>query len=54
MRMAEERGGGVDLGFFNGDVPAWDLEREFYEFELESRFFPSKVRTRSVADPDLT
>jgi len=41
--MAEERGGGVDLGFFNGDVPAWDLEREFDDFELESRFFPSKV-----------
>ena len=38
--MAER---GVDLGFFNGDVPAWDLEKDFEDFELQSRFFPSKV-----------
>ena len=33
----------VDLGFFNGDYPPWGTEKEFQEFELESRYFPSKV-----------
>jgi len=33
----------VDLGFFNGDYKPWDLEKEFKDFELESRYFPSKV-----------
>eukprot|EP00088_Acartia_fossae_P048159 TRINITY_DN5247_c0_g1_i1.p1 TRINITY_DN5247_c0_g1~~TRINITY_DN5247_c0_g1_i1.p1 ORF type:complete len:359 (+),score=42.81 TRINITY_DN5247_c0_g1_i1:37-1113(+) len=36
----------VDLGFFNGDFPAWDLEKDFEDFELCSRFFPSKVGGR--------
>lgn len=35
---------GVDLGFFNGDYPPWDLERDYEDFELQSRHFPSKVR----------
>ena len=33
----------VDLGFYNGDYPAWGLEKEFESFEVESRYFPSKV-----------
>ena len=33
----------VDLGFFNGDFKPWNLGREFDDFELESRYFPSKV-----------
>lgn len=33
----------VDLGFFNGDYKPWGLEKEFNDFELESRHFPSKV-----------
>jgi len=33
----------VDLGFFNGDFPDWSLEKEFDDYELESRYFPSKV-----------
>ncbi|XP_023327260.1 programmed cell death protein 2 isoform X2 [Eurytemora carolleeae] len=33
----------VDLGFFNGDYPPWGTEKEFQEFELESRYFPSKI-----------
>ena len=34
----------VDLGFFNGDFEPWDLEKEYEEYEVESRYFPSKVR----------
>jgi len=33
----------VDLGFFNGDFEPWDCEKDFEDFELESRYFPSKV-----------
>jgi len=33
----------VDLGFYNGDYPAWGAEREYESFEVESRYFPSKV-----------
>jgi len=36
-------GQNVDLGFFNGDYPGWQLEKTFEDFELESRHFPSKV-----------
>jgi hypothetical protein len=34
----------VDLGYFNGDYPAWDLEADFDAWELSSRHFPSKVK----------
>ncbi len=33
----------VDLGFYNGDYPAWGAEKEYESFEVESRYFPSKV-----------
>ena len=40
----------VDLGFFNGDYPPWDTEKEFQDFELESRYFPSKVYRHFFSD----
>jgi hypothetical protein len=36
----------VDLGYFNGDYPAWDLEADYEAWELSSRHFPSKVGGR--------
>jgi len=33
----------VDLGFFNGDFKPWGLEKDYDDFEVESRYFPSKV-----------
>ena len=36
----------VDLGFFNGDFKPWGLEKDYDDFEVESRYFPSKVLSK--------
>jgi hypothetical protein len=39
-------GKSVDLGYFNGCYPAWDLEADYEPWELASRHFPSKLGGR--------
>ena len=45
LKMAA-KGKSVDLGYFNGDYPAWDLAADYEAWELTSRHFPSKVGGR--------
>ena len=42
----------VDLGFFNGDYKPWDLEKEFKDFELESRDWIFKQKNKKTKGLD--